>query len=143
MAIPTEIQREMLEAWNRRDWQAMGSLFHADYTYTGADGEELVGPDAGLAVARSYADAFPDGKLEITNAHVEGNTGVTEFVLRATHGGNLLGVPATGKPIEVAVCNVVEIRDGKISREREYVDMLSVMMQIGAVTLPRAKGQSA
>jgi len=143
MATPEEIQREMLEAWNRRDWETMGNLFHPDYTYKGVDGKELVGPEAGLEVARSYANAFPDGKLEITNAYVEGNTGVMEFVVRATHGGELLGVPATGKPIEIAVCNLVEIRDGKIYREREYADMLGVMVQIGAVSLRGAKGQSA
>ena len=134
MANPSEIHSEILDAWNRRDWDKMRSLFHADYTYTGADGKELVGPEAGIEVARSYANVFPDGKTEITNVCVSGNTAVAEFVARGTHQGELMGVAPTGKPIEVRVCNVMEIRDGKVYREREYLDTMNMLVQIGAAT---------
>ena len=117
MANPSEIHGEMLDAWNRRDWGKMRSLFHDDYTYTGGDGKELVGPDTGVEVAISYAEALPDGKAEITNVCVSGSTVVAEFVARGTHQGDLMGVTPTGKPVEIRVCNVMEIRDGKVYRE--------------------------
>ncbi len=143
MANPSEIHSELLDAWNRRDWDKMRNLFHDDYTYTGADGKELVGPEAGIEVARSYAEAFPDGKTEITNLCVSGNTAVAEFVARGTHQGELMGVAPTGKPIEVRVCNVMEIRDGKVYREREYLDTMTILVQIGAAPPPGGKAQTA
>jgi ketosteroid isomerase-like protein len=45
-------------------------------------------------------------------------------------------VPATGKPVTVNICNVIELFDGKVYREREYMDTMSIMTQIGAVSLP-------
>jgi len=31
----------------------------------------------------------------------------------------------------VPICNVIELRDGKVYREREYMDMLAIMSQLG------------
>ena len=143
MANPSEIHGEVLGAWNRRDWDKMRSFYHDDYTYTGPDGQELVGPDAGVELARSYAEAFPDGKIEITSVCVSGDTAVAEFVARGTHQGELMGVAPTGKPIEIRVCNVAEVRDGKVYREREYMDMMTMLVQIGAATPPGGKAQTA
>ena len=132
-----------MDAWNRRDWDKMRDLFHDDYTYTGADGKELVGPDTGVEVAMSYAEALPDGKAEFTNVCVSGSTVVAEFVARGTHQGDLMGVTPTGKPVEIRVCNVMEIRDGKVYREREYLDTMTILVQIGAAPPPGGKAQTA
>jgi steroid delta-isomerase-like uncharacterized protein len=88
-----------------------------------------------------YATAFPDGKVEITNVYVQGNTAIAEFVARGTHGGELLGIPATGRRVEIHICNLIEVRDGKAYREREYMDMASMLAQIGVQTLPAAAAQ--
>ena len=34
------------------------------------------------------------------------------------------------------VCNVIEIKDGKVYAEREYMDMAHMMQQIGAMPAP-------
>ncbi len=47
-----------------------------------------------------------------------------------------MGIAPTGKSIDVCVCNVMEIRDGKIHREREYFDALTMMTQLGVVQDP-------
>jgi ketosteroid isomerase-like protein len=41
-------------------------------------------------------------------------------------------VPPTGRSLAVLACDVIEIRDGKIYREREYMDTLSILQQLGA-----------
>ncbi|MBI5285700.1 MAG: ketosteroid isomerase, partial [Chloroflexi bacterium] len=35
-------------------------------------------------------------------------------------------------------CNVLEVRDGKIYREREYMDMFTMMAQLGVAGIPAA-----
>jgi steroid delta-isomerase-like uncharacterized protein len=136
MAAASDIQRQVLEAWNARDFDKMRAMLHPDYTYLGPDGQLLQGPDAGMALAQGYATAFPDGRLEIERIHAAGDTSIAEMVARGTHQGALFGIPATGKKVEIRICNVQEMRDGKLYREREYMDVLTMMTQIGAVTPP-------
>jgi steroid delta-isomerase-like uncharacterized protein len=136
MASAAEIHRQMADAWNRRDMNIFKALLHPEYTYTGGDGREMAGPEAGLNMAQMFALAFPDGRLEVQRVYTQGNTAIAEMVGRGTHRGKLMGVAPTGREVEILICNVVELRDGKIYREREYMDMLTLMSQIGAMTLP-------
>jgi steroid delta-isomerase-like uncharacterized protein len=136
MAAAADIHREVFAAWNKRDYKKMRELLHPDYRYTGGDGKEAVGPDAGIAIGQMYAAAFPDGRVEVERVHVAGDTAVAEVVARGTHGGDLMGIAPTGKKVEIRICNVVELRDGKVYREREYMDTLVMMVQLGAVKLP-------
>jgi steroid delta-isomerase-like uncharacterized protein len=140
MATPAEIHREMANAWNKRDFERLESLMHPGYTFTGGDGKEMSGPSAGIAVARMFANAFPDGTLTVQKVYAQGNTAIAEMIGRGTHGGDLMGVAATGRHVEIIICNVMELRDGKVYREREYMDMLAMMTQLGVM---RAPGQAA
>jgi steroid delta-isomerase-like uncharacterized protein len=143
MATVSEIHHQIVDAWNSRDWTAMRNLLHSDYSYTGPDGKELVGSDAGVNVGRMYANAFPDGKLEIKRVHVAGNTAIAELLATGTHRGDLMGVAPTGKRVELNICNVLEVRDGKALREREYMDVMTMMGQLGVVQGPAAKAATA
>jgi steroid delta-isomerase-like uncharacterized protein len=135
-----EIARNYLESWNRKDLAGMRDYLDPnDYTYMGGDGQEQRGVDAGMAVAQTFANAFPDGRIDIQRVHEAANgTVIVEFIASGTQTGELMGIPATGKRIGLPVCNVLEIRDGKITREREYFDNMTMMTQLGVVQAPAA-----
>src|SRR5205807_1780643 len=99
-------------------------------------GREQKGPEASIAVARLFASAFPDGTLEVERVHVAGDVAIAEMTGRGTHGGDFLGIAPTNRPVTVKICNVIELRDGKASREREYFDMASIFAQLGVSKLP-------
>lgn len=131
------IARDYLEAWNRRDWARFRESFHPDYTYTGGDGQPQKGPEAGMAVGQMFATAFPDGKIEFKRVHSVGdNVAIAEFVGRGTHTGDLMGIAPTGRQMTLPVCMIIEVRDGKILAEREYMDMLHLMQQLGVAPAP-------
>jgi len=136
MTDAAAIAREYLEGWNRRDWARWRELLHPQYTYTGGDGQLQKGPEAALAIGQMFANAFPEGKLEIQRIHTVGDVAITEFVARGTHRGDLMGIAPTGRQITMPVCNVIEVRDGKIYAEREYMDMLHMMQQLGVAPAP-------
>ena len=136
MSDAASIAREYLEGWNRRDWARWRELFHPQYTYTGGDGQLQKGPDAGLAVGQMFATAFPDGRIDVQNIHTAGNVAIVEFTGRGTHKGDLMGIAPTGRQITIPVCDILEIRDGKIIAEREYMDMLHLMQQLGVAPVP-------
>jgi predicted ester cyclase len=56
--------------------------------------------------------------------------------MSGTHDGAFMGVPATGRPIQVQAMNFYRIADGKIVEEFGQPDMLGLMMQIGALPHP-------
>ena len=49
-----------------------------------------------------------------------------------THDGDFMGVPASRRRVIMPVCTVLDLKDGKIIAEREYMDMAHMMQQIGA-----------
>lgn len=138
MATAETIHREMIEAVVRDDFDRVRELLHPDYTYTGGDGQQQVGPEAGVAVAKMYKTAFPDMRPEILSTITNGDTAVTEFRVRGTHRGDLGGIAPTGKSVDMTVCNVVEVRDGKVYREREYFDSMTMWSQLGLAEPPGA-----
>ena len=143
MSTVASIHNDIATLWNRRDFDALRKLYHPNYTYTGGDGKEMAGgPDVGVQVAQMYATAFPDATLEVKSVYTQGSTAVGEMVGRGTHNGSLMGIAPTGKPVEVPICNVIEMRNGKIYREREYLDMASILTQIGVLHAAAAAGAS-
>ena len=136
MSDPASIGRDFLESFNRRDFDHIRSLFHDQYSYTGGDGQRHDGPEAGMVNPQMYASAFPDVQIEIRSIHVAGNTAAVEFTARGTHQGELMGIAPTGRKIEVTVCTILEIRDGKIEAEREYYDSAHMMQQLGVMPAP-------
>ncbi len=142
MADPTAIARDFVESWNRRDWPHIRELMHKDYSYTGGDGKVQPGIDAGMAIAQMFASAFPDGRMDLKNVYACGaNMSIFEFTGRGTHKGELMGMAPTGRQVNIPVCNVIEVRDGKIVAEREYFDMMTMLQQLGLA--PTAAGASA
>jgi steroid delta-isomerase-like uncharacterized protein len=133
MASPAEIAREYLEAWNRRDWDTFRGVLDDQCTYTGGDGELQRGPDAAMAVGKMFATALSDGRIEIQHIHSAGDTAIVEFIGRGTHDGDLMGIAPTGRQMSINVCTVLTVRNDKIVSEREYMDMMHIMQQLGVV----------
>ena len=137
MADASSITQEFLDAWNRRDWTRYRDMLDPQYSYTGGDGRRQDGPEAGLAAGQMFATAFPDGVAEIRQIHRAGeNLAVAEFTGRGTHSGDFMGIAPTGREVTIPVCDVVEVRNGKIIAEREYIDLLHLLQQIGAAPVP-------
>lgn len=132
MPNAAELHRAYFETIDTQDFTRMRSLLHDDYTIMQGDGVEMQGPDAGVEIARMYLAAFPDLSFEVRHQFSPSDSvSVLECTARGTHKEELEGIPATGREVELVVCNIIEVRDGKIYREREYYDSLCLMRQLG------------
>ena len=56
---------------------------------------------------------------------------------RGTHRGNLQGIPATGKRVEVPGSVFYRIVEGKIVEFRGQLDMMGMMRQLGVMPSPQ------
>jgi hypothetical protein len=85
-------------------------------------------PNAGSSRFR----AFPDFEIEIADLIAEGDKVVAHFRCSGTHGGQRLGVPATGRRFErVDESNIFEVRGGKLISALGVEDNRTRMRQLG------------
>jgi steroid delta-isomerase-like uncharacterized protein len=137
MADAARLHAEMFEVAFARDFGRLRDLYHPDYVYMSGDGVEQPGADAGVAVAETYTTAFPDVAFELRRQYAPSDdVSIIEFTASGTHRAPLGDIPATGKRVTISACNVIETRDGKIFREREYYDTLAIMQQLGVIDGP-------
>lgn len=85
-----------------------------------------------VAAVRS---AFPDFHITIEDQIAEDDKVVTRQTHRGTHKGTFMGVAPTDVKIETTETSVLRIADGKICEVWVNVDLLTMMQQIGAITL--------
>ena len=68
----------------------------------------------------------------------EGDKVVVMWSNRGTHLVEWFGVPATGKSVVAQGIDIHMIRDDRMAEHWDVVDMLSILIQIGAVPAPSA-----
>lgn len=138
MTEAADLARDFVESWNRRDFDHIRELAAEDYVFMGPDGAEQKGVEAGLGVSRMWADAFPDGRIEDIRVHASDGKVTVECVGRGTQTGELMGIAPTGKRVEIPFCEVLEVRDGKVLSEHQYMDLLTLFTQLGVISMPTA-----
>ena len=132
------IARKLHESWNERDFDRVASLMANDgeIVLVGS-GTRFRGPDGAREFSRMWADGFPDGKVTIDRTCASGDCVCLEYTGRGTHTGTLRSptgdIPATGRSVTLQLCDVVEIRDGKIRSVHSYFDSASLLVQIGVM----------
>jgi steroid delta-isomerase-like uncharacterized protein len=134
-----ELLQKAAQAFNncedRRGWYG----FHAESVQ--AHG---LGPAAlDLAGLKKFYSAlwggFPDLTIHIDELVGEGDKVVWRITASGTHSGSFQGVPATGKAVKFGAQYTFRFENGKIVERWSTLDRLSLLVQIGAVSLPAPK----
>jgi steroid delta-isomerase-like uncharacterized protein len=86
--------------------------------------------------AHAFYTAFPDLYHTVDDTIVDGDRVAVRFTLRGTHGGDFMGLPATGKPVVVGAVVVMRVEDGRAAELRGVFDRLGLMQQLGAIPAP-------
>lgn len=136
MADNTTLVRELFEAWNNRDYDAVAERVAPDCTMMDmGNGRTLQGPDGFLEFSKALFAALPDVQFSLDHLMTQGDTVVIEYTGRGTHTGDLVlpagTIPATGRSLTVHACEVDEVENGKIQKARVYVDSGAIMAQLG------------
>jgi steroid delta-isomerase-like uncharacterized protein len=92
-----------------------------------------VSPDGeGMRAAGSmFRAAFPDWHSELHALVAEDDIVVERFTASGTHRGELMGVAATGKVVELRGINIFRVRDGRITERWGRLDELGLFQQLG------------
>jgi predicted ester cyclase len=75
--------------------------------------------------------SFPDAKIEIEQIFSEGNMVAMVTRMRATHEGDFVGIPATGKKVDFLQAHMFLVDDGKIVEHWGVNDIGTTFEQLG------------
>jgi len=125
-----KIVKEIFEAYNRRDIDFIINNFADDLIFVLPSGE-TIGKD-GLPQAYSMLfDVFQDGKWSTPRVISKGNVVAVEILVEGTHTGEFLGIPATGKKIDVHAVWFIDFNEeGKIERVIDYWNECRFISQV-------------
>ena len=128
------VLRRYVEALNKQDLAVALECCAPDYVWHGAR-RYGVSPDlAGIKQLLTAAmTAFPDAQHVVEDLIAEGDKVVARVTSRATHQGEFLGIPPTGKRLSWTWIEIDRIKDGKIVECWDNSDDLGLMQQLGAI----------
>jgi steroid delta-isomerase-like uncharacterized protein len=89
-------------------------------------------------VLRSMRSAFPDLNFSISEQIAEGDKVASRFEWVGTHKNEFLGVPATGRRVQVWGIVIDRLEEGRIKDTRIIMDTLGLMAQLGVLPPPPA-----
>src|SRR4029077_9961812 len=125
-------QRRLYDLLNAGDIDGFGALLAADFL----EHEETPGlaptKDGVLEFFRMYRAAFPNLRMDPEDVLASGDKVVARVRATGTHEGELMGLPGTGKSVDVQLIDIMRFdEDGLVAEHWGVVDMLAMMQQLG------------
>jgi steroid delta-isomerase-like uncharacterized protein len=109
-ALIARYNAEVIEGGNMETFQAIASPNFINHSA----GEGMPAGQDGMIYFFSQLlhPAFPDLKVEVLDMIAEGNKVATRKKITASHQGELMGIPPTGKQVEINILDVFTIENG-------------------------------
>lgn len=105
------------------------------------------GPDVIKQVIGMWRAAFEDWHMTIEELVADGEFVANRFTTRGTHTGPLMGIPPTGRKMEVRSMELHRFADGKVAESWIVDDIPGILVQLGVLAPPPtgrvAEGASA
>ena len=138
--------RSLYDAFNRRDMDKNLQLVTDDVKWTNIPFNLTFSGHKGYReFLDNWTTAMSDCKVEIVNTVVGEEWTAVELIGRGTHTGPLVGpqgtISATQKKLELQFCDLLRIKDGRITEGRVYFDAATLLRQFGALPQTLAMGQ--
>jgi predicted ester cyclase len=135
----TSYRRWFDEGCSRGNVDLADELYSPDYV------SHSLGPDFpptvdGLkAFIRSLREGIPDLSCPVDQVIAEGDRVAGRFALKGTHNGTLLGIPATGKKVDVGAMVIARFDEaGNWVEDWANWDQLGLLQQLGVIPAPAA-----
>jgi len=132
------IGRFVEELWNQRQFDVAQAIFakncvtHQLRSGVPADAVPR-GPQAIKEHVTSWIASFPDLHFSIEQMLSEGDRVVMQLLMEGTHHGAWLGIPASGRKMQIRMFTVHRVAQGKIVEDWVLVESLGFFQQLGVV----------
>jgi steroid delta-isomerase-like uncharacterized protein len=128
-----EVFRRQQAAWNARDPEALARAYAADGIVISPIFSTVQGRSEIVESFRALFTTFPDWQYVGQDLLVDGNTVAESFIVTATHAGEFMGLPGSGRKFEIQGVRILKMKDGLIAYERRYYDFTGLLIQLGVL----------
>ena len=130
------VRRWYDEFWNAEKLDVLAELLHPDYVFGEGYGAGAPSVEGIKEANLFWHRVLPDLHFTIEDMIAEGETVVARWTARGTHKGDwemeLGTVPASGQATTTPGTSSFYLRDGKIIRDENHIDFVSLLKQMGA-----------
>ena len=142
--MSTEANKELIRKWvdevlNRRDVSEQSPAYQlvaVDFVGHFPGQPPIEGLEAYRQFGSLYFSAFPDLQIIPEDLIAEGDKVTMRYGWRATHKGELMGIPPTGKQVTTWGISILRVANGKIAEQWDSFDNLGMLQQLGVVPGP-------
>jgi steroid delta-isomerase-like uncharacterized protein len=132
------IGRFVEELWNQRQFDVAEAIFAKDCVThqlrSGVPTDAVPrGPQGIKEHVTSWIASFPDLHFSIEQMLSEGDRVVMQLLMEGTHHGAWLGIPASGRKMQIRMFTVHRVAQGKIVEDWVLVESLGFFQQLGVV----------
>ena len=122
------------EVFNGHNVDLADELYAPDYVlHDPSLPEDLHGPEGIKRYVAMTLGAFPDIRVAVEDQVAEGDKVVSRWTATGTHTGDLMGIPPTGRRVEISGVTINRFSGGKIAEDWYQSDDLGMMQQLGVV----------
>ena len=132
------VVNEFIEAFNEADWKRFSATCSPEVVYEEKGSNRTVrGADAVLELAKGWRAAFPDVRGKIYNVTAAGTTAAWRSPgwapTPARSNSPTEHFPPPASTWSSTACRCSSFEGGKVTQMRHYLDLLTMLTQVGAI----------
>ncbi len=122
------------EVINNKNVNAINTIASEDFTEHVPFPGQGPGREGLTFAINSMLTGFPDMRWTVHEQIAEGEKVVTRFSWTGTHKGEFMGIPPTGKTVEVWGVVIDVVKNGLFSESRIIMDSVGLLQQLGVMS---------
>lgn len=126
------VLRNAQQKWNQGNLDGYLQLYNPNIVLHGYAGVEP-GIESVTQFYRAFFAAFPGCQLVLHDVFSYENKVTCRFSVTGTNDGPFMGMPPTGKPIQIDGITILAFRDGKCIERWSQADFLGLLQQLGVI----------
>jgi predicted ester cyclase len=123
------------DAYQKGDVAAIKEICSPDFVEHGVG--RTFSLDQAIETLKGNMAIFSDFTITAEDIIAKGDKVAVRYLLKVTHTGEGLGIPATGKKAESAGIEILRFKDGKIAEAWTTEDVLGLLTQLGFELKPK------
>ena len=118
--------RKWIDAWIASDLDVLDEIFAPDYSVN----DIRIGVEGVKQAVQFLHSALSGVSAELHEIVAEEDKVVIRWTIRGLHAATFLGVPSTGKELQLAGINIYQIVDHKIAANHEQTNLSEVIQKL-------------
>jgi predicted ester cyclase len=126
-----ELYKKIVEINDTTELSQFDAYMHTDMVFHDIPEGMPAGLEGFKACMKEYFTSIPNAQIDILHILAEGDIVMVHVNLKGVNSGASMGMPATGKSVDVRGFDCIRVEGGKIKEYWSQVDAMKMMMQMG------------